>query len=390
MIGSTNLGGGGGVGSDELTATAPYILEGYTYVGSDTNDEIGTSTMQHLTNRATVTHTSSNGTKIIPCTNAYLTTNSDGVTRAQIQYSGTQGYITANTLFAVPQETMASAGGVTAAKLLKGQTAFGITGTATSDANASATYMSSGYTGYVNGSKITGSLTERGQYQYGSYGTGSNYIAFNAMPEGIYRKNGASWAPEARLATSTLRSGIGLSAEKIKKGVTILGITGTFTGQITSPYYLYNGRDNAPYISYTGGSVTASENHNNVDGNYTSTYFKLCEYRGKQVYKYQWALTRISSKAFSFMAYNTLHLYGSVTAHTNLGTVIFGISSNSWLSSPSFNASVGMETGSFQEWTINVSNFGADYWLYIYQATIETSKAASGSDVSVNKIWATS
>ena len=32
MIGSTNLSGGGGVGSDELTATAANVLEETTYV----------------------------------------------------------------------------------------------------------------------------------------------------------------------------------------------------------------------------------------------------------------------------------------------------------------------------------------------------------------------
>lgn len=37
--------GGGGVGSDELTAQKAHVLNGYTYVGNDTNDESGTGTM---------------------------------------------------------------------------------------------------------------------------------------------------------------------------------------------------------------------------------------------------------------------------------------------------------------------------------------------------------
>ena len=45
-------GGGGGVGSDELTATASDVLKGQTYVGSDTNDETGTGTLA-LTGNAT-------------------------------------------------------------------------------------------------------------------------------------------------------------------------------------------------------------------------------------------------------------------------------------------------------------------------------------------------
>ena len=43
--GVTNIGGGGGIGSDEVSATKDNVLSGKTYVGADTNDEIGTGTM---------------------------------------------------------------------------------------------------------------------------------------------------------------------------------------------------------------------------------------------------------------------------------------------------------------------------------------------------------
>jgi hypothetical protein len=39
--GITNISGGGGVGSDELSTTKKQVLKGKTYVGADTNDEIG-------------------------------------------------------------------------------------------------------------------------------------------------------------------------------------------------------------------------------------------------------------------------------------------------------------------------------------------------------------
>lgn len=45
-------GAGGGVTSDEVTATANRVVKGYTYVGSDTDDEIGTGTLE-LTGNAT-------------------------------------------------------------------------------------------------------------------------------------------------------------------------------------------------------------------------------------------------------------------------------------------------------------------------------------------------
>ena len=43
--GITNISGGGGIGSDELSVTKEYVLNGKTYVGADTNDEIGAGTM---------------------------------------------------------------------------------------------------------------------------------------------------------------------------------------------------------------------------------------------------------------------------------------------------------------------------------------------------------
>ncbi|WP_333648350.1 glycine-rich domain-containing protein [Lacrimispora sp.] len=43
--GITNIGGGGGIGSDELTVTKDYVLSGLEYVGADTDDEKGAGVM---------------------------------------------------------------------------------------------------------------------------------------------------------------------------------------------------------------------------------------------------------------------------------------------------------------------------------------------------------
>ena len=68
---------------------------------------------------------------------------------------------------------VASAIGLTAGKLLKGQTVLGITGTGTtgvdtSDATATAADISSGKTAYVNGSKITGTGMKGKTYEFSS------------------------------------------------------------------------------------------------------------------------------------------------------------------------------------------------------------------------------
>ena len=73
-------------------------------------------------------------------------------------------------------------------------------------ANATADQVSNGRTFYAGNKTLkTGSLQERGQQQtVNTIGAGSGYIAINNIPEGIYRKNGADWAPEIRVNEDTL------------------------------------------------------------------------------------------------------------------------------------------------------------------------------------------
>ncbi|MDD6715707.1 MAG: hypothetical protein PUF49_04955 [Firmicutes bacterium] len=51
------------------------------------------------------------------------------------------------------------------------------------------------------GVNIAGTMPDRGQYQYTkSMGSGNGYYAVNGIPEGCYRSDGQSWAPEIRIA----------------------------------------------------------------------------------------------------------------------------------------------------------------------------------------------
>ena len=136
--------GGGGAGSDELTASADKVLSGYTYVGADTDDEAGSGSMASIgaLDAAKSVATGSNNVYFRISRGAHLTNSSSGYPEAYAPYS-----------------SVASAVGLTSAKLLKGQTVLGVSGTATSDANATAAYIYSGKTAYVNGSKITGSMS---------------------------------------------------------------------------------------------------------------------------------------------------------------------------------------------------------------------------------------
>ena len=73
----------------------------------------------------------------------------------------------------IAQTQIASAAGLTATKLLAGQSALGVTGTATSDATATANYIYTGKTAYKNGQKITGTMTVSSilSFDYAAYST---------------------------------------------------------------------------------------------------------------------------------------------------------------------------------------------------------------------------
>lgn len=201
----TATGIGSSVGSDDCTAGKAQVLAGYTAVTSDSDDESVEGTM--------------------PNNGEQSATLKCGQSK-QIPAGYTPG------------------GTVTAADL-----------TSQTGATAAANQISSGKTAWVNGQKVTGTLTERGQYQSGGAAFTGSYFAVDSLPEGIYRKNGASWAPEARCTADQLRNVLGITAGKIKKGEVIAGVTGTWEGYVANPTDLYYKGSNPAgfYVSDNGG-----------------------------------------------------------------------------------------------------------------------------------------
>lgn len=129
--------------------------------------------------------------------------------------------------------TVATDGNLVTGNIIAGKTIFGVAGKAsvvdTSSANATASQILSGYTGYVNGSKITGSMpyiTGDGNAHYnannvtaGAYsGDGVNY-AYLGVPSGNYLNN-VSWIKSPQP---------GLIASNIRNGYTIMGVVGNLT-----------------------------------------------------------------------------------------------------------------------------------------------------------------
>lgn len=121
-----------------------------------------------------------------------------------------------------------SGSGKVTAKSLSAQTS----GTAT------VAQILSGKTAWVNGSEVTGSMANRGNYG----GTGnsrgndtSGQRMWVKVPGGYYNENA-----QVFLNWSDICSMAGLTADKIKKNVSIMGITGTFEGFIPGSLDIYN------------------------------------------------------------------------------------------------------------------------------------------------------
>lgn len=136
------------------------------------------------------------------------------------------------------------------------------------------TVSPSDYSGKVLGNVFVNAIpNQRGQYQYGEMGFGSDYYAINQLPEGYYTSNGADWAPEARITKSKLQTALGVTASKIKVGESIADISGTFTsdanagaGHILSGKTAYvNGNKITGNISsMSGGTYTPSTSQQTI------------------------------------------------------------------------------------------------------------------------------
>ena len=132
---------------------------------------------------------------------------------------------------------------IIADKIKAGETILGVLGKSsvvdTDDATASNSDLVDGKTAYVNGNKITGTITDKrnnntrvvgadvtgsDQYRVTLEGTG------NSTPEII----NSSTTVKCEIANNLLATGIGLTADKIKQGVTIIGVTGTYSDAMKS------------------------------------------------------------------------------------------------------------------------------------------------------------
>lgn len=103
--------------------------------------------------------------------------------------------------------------------------------------------VSQGKTFYAGDKNLkTGTLVERGTAQnaggIGSGGSGSSaYIAFNRIPEGVYRANGTDWGPEIR----ALRTDVVPQINLVRTQIATRGVYGNDTYTITLNQEIKNG-----------------------------------------------------------------------------------------------------------------------------------------------------
>ena len=199
-----SLGGGGGVSSDELTATSAHVLEGHSYVGKDTNDESGIGSMLNMSNHPTAyltttdprrIHSNNNGTE-----DCWAVANSDGVARVLIAVP-TNGYYDTNDIIAVPMARMASLLGIEAGKMLNTETILGVTGTIqTKSARADMEAKIAGW--YQDMLIIQG-------------------------PNGYHPSNNSNGYYDIMLPGATAAASLGITGDKIVKGKSIGPVAGT-------------------------------------------------------------------------------------------------------------------------------------------------------------------
>ena len=201
--GVTNIAGGGGIGSDEVSVTKEYVLNGKTYVGSDTNDDIGTGTMAN------------NGTT------GNQSLNAGGSFSVKKGYHAQDFTVNANNLASQTQ------------------------GTATSS------HILSGQTAWVNGNKINGGIpiqsgdAAQDQVWNTNWTTWGDGNIFMGVRSGHYL-NGVNW----------IRANIpNFVARNIKKGTNVGGIVGTFEGYVPTATDLYLRGNNISGVTLSGQSI---------------------------------------------------------------------------------------------------------------------------------------
>lgn len=261
-MGKVLITGGGGAGgmSDDMTAangvTADLVPKGQTYIGADTDDEIGTGTMdlaEHA--NANPAHVL-NGEKFynnndqLPANPAVGTMPNigalDTTTKARLNGNnlvlgmtngahiqnggnGTTGAPEVQISFANMANNTAISGQLNAANIKKGATVFGKTGTFTGVGTAVQANVLAGKT-FSNNTQmgVAGTMPNVGGAEARKNSRVANNNLYLSMTNGAHVTNSSGQSyPEVYIPQSEVASKFGVTANKIAYGQSLFGIAGT-------------------------------------------------------------------------------------------------------------------------------------------------------------------
>ena len=251
--------------------------------------------------------------------------------------------------------------------------------------------------GYHNGSgKVTGpAITNRGAY--GGTGNSRGNDAGNSrvwvkIPGGYYNENANVY-----ISYADLRNMLGVTADKIKKNVSILGLIGSFEGYVTSPLYLYN---NGTWSGLQTTGITEVYRTMGIN-DYVDADFNVTEHIENISIDCSWEqrtsgtagsgfyITRLK-QAVNLSSYKTLSWNGQMSSENVNATYYMGVSTNPQLQSLSFAASVGhTHNADFlnysDEYTksIDISSLSGNYYIY-FCANATNKRTTSGTYHSAN------
>ena len=229
---------------------------------------------------------------------------------------GTSNQTIASGQYLSGAQTIKGDANLVAANIAKGKSIFGISGTYTSDANAVAGNILSGKTAYVNGSKITGSMPSRsdsGNVAQDKAWLYSNRVYFG-VETGYYPSanyGGMTGVSERYITYESLAKIIGLTADKLITGNTILGITGSIPSKGAATYT--PGRSNQTIASgqYLSGAQTIKGDSNLVASNIA---------KGKSIFGISGTYTSdATATAADIKSGKTAYVNGSKVTGTNTG-----------------------------------------------------------------------
>ena len=222
---------------------------------------------------------------------------------------------------------------------------------------------SSGKTAWVNGSEVTGSMANRGNYG----GTGnsrgndtSGQRMWVKVPGGYYNENA-----QVFLNWADIRSMAGLTPDKIKKNVSIMGITGTYAGEIPETYYIWTGSSwsiKSPSMTLTwadtsGGKIPYSASASDNRGPKIDRYYN---YRGNN---YTAGGCAKINTAFNLTPYKYLK-FERTSAGTYSIPVFVGVSQSSNVQGNNYAAKFSGTVPSGVH-SIDISSLKGNYYIYL-------------------------